>query len=239
MGTELAGNTVEIVVGALVSVQLTGLILIGAVQFPHPGTLDDLNRIRQHLGSFLAGFFLQQALLQLEITLGHLFRGLIAGPGQLHRFLEGRRLIVDEVEGALTGAENILCRIGGIAAAQKHGVVILACHVVGLYQGIGAQIGGAILTKGADYYGRHREKQRGLIEIVHDAKILKTTHNGLLLYCYYNNFRRTGEKRPKSSPAIVQERRDSATNSARNFSSSAVSRRQIGRITSASWVRSS
>ena len=180
MGAELAGNAVEIVIRAFVSIEFTGKVFIRAVQFPHPGALDDFDGIRQHLRSCLTGFFLDQALLQLEIALGHFLGGLISRPGQLDGFLEGGGLIVNKVESALTRAENVLRRIGRIAATQKHGIVIFTGHVIGLHQRVRAQIGGAVLTQRADYHGGHREEQRGLIKIIHDAKILKTAHNGLL-----------------------------------------------------------
>ena len=182
MGTEFRRNAVEVMIRSIVTVELSGEIPVGSVQLSHPGAFHGLDGIGQYHGACLTGFFLDHTLFQLELALGHFFLGLVTGPGQLDRLLEGGRLIINEIQSTLAVPQNVLGGVGGIAAAQQHGVVVLAGYVVGLNQGIGAEGRGTILTKGGDDDSRHGKKQRRLIEIVHDAKILEAAQNDILLF---------------------------------------------------------
>ena len=169
MGAEFAGNAVEVMIGRLVAAELAGLIPVGSVQGAHPGALNGLDGVGQNHGTELPGLFLNLALLQAEFALGHLVGGLVAGPGELDGLLEGGGLVVDEVDGALPVPQDVLGRVGRVPAAQQHGVVILARHVVGLHQGVGSQGRAAVLTEGGDDDRGHREIEGRLIEVVYDA----------------------------------------------------------------------
>ena len=72
--------------------------------------------------------------------------------------------------------------------AEKHCIVILACYIVGLNEGVGTKVGAAVLTQCADYDRGHREIQTCLIEIVHDSKVFKTTHCFYSFVFYFFNF---------------------------------------------------
>ena len=176
VGAELGGDAVEVVIRRLIAVQHAGLVVLRVVQLAHPGALDHLDRVREHHGALLAGLLLDLALLQAELALGHLVLGLVAGPGELDALLEGFGVVVHKVDGTLAAAEDVLCGVGGVAAAQQHRVVILARDVVGLAQGIGPQRGGAILAQRADDHCGHREEQGGLVEVVYHAQVFKARH---------------------------------------------------------------
>ena len=176
MGAELGGDAVEVVIGRLIAVQLAGLIAIGVVQFPHPGALDHLDGVGEDLRALLPGLLLDLAGLPAEAAPGHLVLRLVPGPAELDAFLEGGWLVVHEVDGALAPGQDVLGRVGGVAAAQQHGVVVLAGHIVGLAQGIGPQRGGAVLAQGADDHRGHGEIQRGLVEVVYHPQVLKAGH---------------------------------------------------------------
>ena len=176
MAAEFAGNAVKVVIGAFVAIQLTGLVILSIVQFPNPGALNSLDGIGQNHGTLLTGFFLNLALLQPEVTLGHLILGLIAGPAQFHTLLERGRLVVNEVDGALAGTQNVLSSVGRIAAGQQHGIKALSGNIVGLHQTVRTEGGGAILAQGADDYSGHGEKQGCLIEVVYHTQVFKAGH---------------------------------------------------------------
>jgi hypothetical protein len=59
--------------------------------------------------------------------------------------------------------------VRGVTAREEHCIVVLACNVVRLDEGVRTKIGGAILAQGADYNGGHREEQGCLIKIIHNA----------------------------------------------------------------------
>ena len=176
---EFARDAVEVVVGRLVAAEFAGSVPVRAVELPHPGAFDDLDRVGQDLGPLFAGLLLQKALLQAESALRHLVGGLVAGPGELHGLPEGFRFVVDEVDRAAAAAQDVLGGVGRIAAAQEHGVVVPARHVVGLHQGIGAEIRRPVLAEGGDDDSRHREEKRGLVEIVNDTQVFKAAHPGI------------------------------------------------------------
>ena len=179
VGAELGGDAVEIMVGRLVAVEVAGHIVLGIIQFTDPGAFDYLNGIGQNHGALLAGGLFNDALLQLELALGHFVLGLVAGPAELDAFLEGLGLIIHKVDGALAGAQDVLSGVGGVAAGKQHGIEILACNIVRLHQTVGAQCGGAILAQCADDNGGHGEEQGSLIEIVYHAEVFKTGHENL------------------------------------------------------------
>ena len=176
MGAELGGDAVEIVIGRLIAVQLTGQIVLGVVQLPYPGAFNDLNGIGENHGPFFAGGLFNETLFQLELAFGHLVLRLVTGPAEFYTFSERLGLIVHKVNGAFAGTQNVLGGVGGIAAGKEHGVEILARNIVGLYQGIGTQSGRAVFTQGGDYHSGHGKKQGGLIKIIYHAKIFKTGH---------------------------------------------------------------
>ena len=134
MSAEFTGDTVEIMVWAFIAVKLTGEILVGSVKLTYPCAFDRLNRIGQNHRSCLTGFFFNHAFFKLEVALRHLVFRLIPGPGKLYCFFEGLRLIINEVEGTLSVFKNVLCGVRGISATEKHCIIILACHIVGLNQ---------------------------------------------------------------------------------------------------------
>ena len=181
--SELARDAVEVVIRRLIAVQLAGLVAVGAVQLAHPCAFKDLDRVGDHHRTHIVRVFLHDlALLQRELAVGHFVLRLVARPGELHGFLEVLRVVVDEVDGALAGAEDVLRGVGGIAAVEEHGVAALARHIVRRDQGVGSERRGAVLGKGADNDGRHRVVQRGLVEVVHDPQVFKAAHKwGVLL----------------------------------------------------------
>ena len=183
VGAEFRGDAVEIVVGGGVAVQQAGLVVLCVVQRIHPGAFKDLEALRDDLGILPGriGLF-AQPVLQGEDAVFHLLLRRISGEAHPHRFLEVFAFVGNEVEGALFILQQALGRVGGIAAAQQHSVVFLACNVVGLTERIGAEAGLAVVGQGPHHDGGHGEKGGGLVEIVHDAKILEAAHMLVLLY---------------------------------------------------------
>ena len=101
--------TVEIVIGSLIAVQLARHILIRAVKLTHPCTFNSLNCVGEnHRAQVCWVKLLANSLLEPEIALRHLVRGLIAGPGELYRLLEARGLVVNEIERAFAVSQNVL-----------------------------------------------------------------------------------------------------------------------------------
>jgi hypothetical protein len=183
VSAKLTCDTVEIVVGAFVTVKLTGEILVCAVKLSYPSTFNNLNSVGKNLGTNVSGiFFFNHALFKTEVTLRHLIGGLISGPGKLYCLVEVLGVIIDEADCALSVTKNVLRCVRGITAAKKHCIVILSGNVVGLNERVRAKVSCAVLTKCADYNSGHWEEQRCLIEVIHNAKVFKTAHFRFLLY---------------------------------------------------------
>ena len=160
----------------LVAVQFARKVPVRSVERAHPRALDRFDRIGQHHRALFAGFLFDHALFEAEVALRHLVGRLVAGPTEFNRFLEAFRIVVDKVDRALAVAQDVLRRVGRIAAAKQHRVVILACHVVRLHQRIRSQRRTAVLAQRADDDRRHREIQRRLVKVVDDSKVLKAAH---------------------------------------------------------------
>ncbi len=113
MSAELAGDAIEVMIWTLISIQLTRFVILGVVKFLHPCAFDDLECLRDDLRIFLIRMFiLGLAVFQFKEAVLHLFFRLVSRPTHPDSFLEQLGIIGDEVEGTLTGSQNVLCRIG-------------------------------------------------------------------------------------------------------------------------------
>jgi len=179
---EGGSDAVEVVEGALVAVQLPGLVVLRVIQFPHLGALENLVGLRDDLRiqiiRILRG---AESVLQGKQTVLHFFLWRVAGPAHADGLFEVLPLVRDKIDGAFAAAQQVLGGIGGIAAVEQHGVVILAGHIIGLHQTVRTAGRHALLCQSADQHSRHGEKGGCLIEIVHDAEIFKAAQNRFLL----------------------------------------------------------
>jgi len=176
VSTELGSDAVEIMVGRLIAIEFAGLVVLCVVKSADPCAFDCLNCIGKHHGAGFTGLFFNLTLLQFELALGHFVLGLVSGPAEFYALFEGLGLVVNEVNGALAIAQDILSGVGGVAAAKEHCVIILAGNIVGLNEGVRTEGGAAILAQSADNYSGHGEEEGSLIEIVYYAQIFKTGH---------------------------------------------------------------
>ena len=140
VGAHGARDAVEIVVWAWIALEQARFVILGIVQFAHPGAFHHLEGFPHHQGKGLIRMLsCHLPLFQGEDTMLHFFLRLVAGKAQPHRFFEVFLLVGDKVEGASAVAEQVLCRIAGVAGTEKHGIIIPSRHIVGLEQGISAQ----------------------------------------------------------------------------------------------------
>ena len=173
--SEFGSDPVEVVVGRLVALHLAGLISVRTVQVPHPGALDDLEGFL-HDQRTRTLFSVCETSFQSEAAVFHFLRRCVSWPAELHGPFEIFPVIRNEVDGTFSRAQNVLGRIGRVAAVQEHCVILLACHVIRLDQTVRTEAGRPVLRQRADQHGRHREKQRGLVKIVYDSQIFKAAH---------------------------------------------------------------
>ena len=173
---EFGRDSVEIVIWRLITLHLAGLITVCAVQMPHPGAFDDLERLLyDHRPR--AFFLIRDALFKRETAVFHFLSRRISGPAQFYGPFEILSVIGNEIDGAFSRAQKMLSRIGRVAAVQEHCVILLACYIIRLDQTVRTETGRSVLRQRADQHGRHREEQRCLVKIVHDSQILKAAHS--------------------------------------------------------------
>ena len=154
MRAELARDTVEGAVGRLIPLQLSWFVKIGVLKRAVPGAFEHLESLFDDKGTFT----FRLTLFKRKNAVFHLFLRGISGETKPHRFTEIFFIVGDKVEGDLASRQNVLRRIGIVAAFQQHCIAILACDVVGETQRIGSEIGPAFTVQSSDKYGRHREK---------------------------------------------------------------------------------
>ena len=165
MRAELARDAVEVAVGRLVPFETAGLVEIGVLERIVPGAFKDLEGLGDDPGPLAS----RDAVLQGEETVLHFLIRRIAGEAEAHRLAEVLPVVWDEVQRGLLGAQDVLCRVGAVAALEEHRIAVLARDVVGEAEGVGTEVGLAVLCDRADEHGGHGEEGGSLIEVVNDA----------------------------------------------------------------------
>jgi len=178
MRAEGRGDAVEVVEGTGIAVQLARFVVLRAVELAHPGAFHDLkclgDDLRENLAGVLGGHL---AVLERVEAVLHLLRRLVAGKAQAHGLPEELLVVRQEIERTFAVAQQVLRGVRRIARAEEHGIVFPARDVVGRDERIRPDRGAFVLGHRADEHGRHREKGRGLIEVVNDPQVFKTGHS--------------------------------------------------------------
>ena len=94
-----------------------------------------------------------------------------------YRFAEKFPVVGNKIQRYRLVAQDILCRIGRIAAFEQHGVAFFSRYVVRKTQRIRSEIGHSVFGNRADKYGRHREKGGSLVKIIHDPQVFEIFHH--------------------------------------------------------------
>ena len=186
MSAELAGYAVKIAVRRLVTFQTAGFILESVFKLVVPGAFKHLKSLLDDLGALSV----RLTFSEREYAVFHFLGGGKSREAKSHGFAEILFVVRNKIERGFFGAQNILRRIGTVAALQNHGVTLLARDVIRKAQRIRAEIGLSALRNCRDKQRRHGKIRRRLIKIIHYSYVFELVFHDFTLFFGIFRFKR-------------------------------------------------